>query len=711
LLVVLLASIAVGAWLAPSALAHMGAERFKIEKRVSTPPKGPRGQLEVHGLGGDGEARLLRGEGNDYVGSFEVRNTGPGPLVVNRVFVLDADDDPRSPPGLVAQPEGGIRSAIPPGQTRRWNVTWHAGEARARQLYAQLVVDSDAAQPDAKVVDPPKLVGVVADRRVGLARHVLSLLVALPLLLAALAGASGFVRALAGRTLSVAVTLVAAAEAALAAWAFFGLDRDFGRRDGNEGLQLVERALLSRPHGIELYLGVDGLSASVLFVVTLVVLFAVVASTSSRDPRRGLLGAGLLTSGVALTLASQTTVLLTGGWALSAVGAVVVTRDVAPRASAKIAWVGGLSSLCLAAGAHWLAGHAGTASLVDGTDTSFVTALPDLGRAHLAGELAPMLGLPGYRAAWLLTFVGAAAFSPLVPVHSWLADLAGSLSSDRATPWRIALVGALLPATSTYLVLRLCVLVELDGARWGGESLPVVGALLLAFAAVRALSERDLCRIGAHLVMGRSALFSCFAFALTPQALQISAGMIVSLPVAAALFFSGAGAIAAKTRDASLERVAGIGRSAPILSALVVGGAATLALPGLADLVVGFVGAVGRNPLSAFAAALALCVLALAAARAARSTFGAAPTGFATSKYLEPFGGAMPDLRRADLAWAVPLLVLGLALAIVPRAFVGPTDPLLRDLEPRLDPDGPTRVATLPQGAPEPSSHLDGLPT
>ncbi len=690
----------------PVARAHMGAERFKLEKRVSVPPKGPRGQLEVRSLSGGREVRLLRGEGSDYVGEFEIRNTGRGPLTVNRVFVVDAEDDPRSPPGLVAQPEGGVRSAIPEGTSRRWSVTWHAAEARAQELYVLLVIDSDAAQPDAKVVDPPKILGIVAQRRVGLGRHGLLALSLLPMFVALLAFASRFVRALGGRVLRVAAVAVMVLEAAIATWLFAGFDRELGRRDGNDGLSFIDRFVIDRGSGIELSLGVDGLSIGVILAVVVVALACFVALASVDDARDRIGGGALLVGGVVLALSVQTTAIFVVAWALSALGAAIATREAAPRASAKIAVVGVLSTVLLGLATRWLASHAGGGTLFDGTESPSSYAFADLGRAHLASELAPVLGLPGYRAAWLLTFLGAASFLPLVPLHSWLGDLGASLAGERRSLSPVALTAALLPTLSGYAILRLCLLVQPDGARWGAESLPVVGVALMALGGLFAVAEPKLDRLGLHLTLTRGGLLLMLAFSLTPQGIEGASSLVTACALGSALFYLTAGTAIGRVRDASLARLGGFGRTAPALSVGLLVGALALggpALPGLAGPLLGLVGAVGRNPVSSMAGVAALALAMVGVARAAAVVFGPRPTEWTGSKYLEPFGGALPDLRRADLAWAAPLFTLALLLALAPRLFVGPMDAVIRDLTPRLDPDGPTRVAraALPPGSRE----------
>ncbi len=678
--------------------AHMGAERFKVEKRVSVPPKGPRGQLEVRSPIGE-PVRLLRGEGGDYTGAFEVRNSGPGPLTINRVYVLDADDDPRSPSGLVAQPEGGTRSSIAPGQSRKYFVTWHSADVRASELYAELVVDSDAAQPDAKVVDAPKLIGVVAQRRLGLARHALSLLVMIPFLVALLAFSSRFVRSLGDRTLRIAAGAIMFIECALATWLFASFDRELGKRDGNDGLQFIERSVLDGRNGLELFLGVDGLSIAALLAATVVGLTAILTTdTRLGGARRAIGGAAIVVSGAVLVLVAQTSLLLLLGWAFTIAGAVYLTWDSSKKASAKLAIVGISSTVSLAVAVRWMSTHTGGCYLVDGSEAAAVYAFPDLARAHFVNDLLPMIGLPGYRAAWLLSFLGCAAFLPLVPVHGWLKDLGSPSEGAESSPAKTVLVGALLPALSGYSILRLCLSIELDGARWGAESLPAIGVALLVVGGAWALVERDIVRLGAHLAVARGGLILLLAFSLTPHGIESAIGLVSAHAVVASLFYVATKMAVVHVGTHDLERLSGLGRSAPVLSAALVLGTIGLAapiFPGVIGPLVGLLGSLGRNPWLTGLGTLGWLLSVAAAARTARVVFGAQPRAWRSSKYLEPFGGVLPDLRRNDLLWAGPLFILALLLAAIPRAFVGPSDPMIRDLTPKLDPDGPTRVAAL----------------
>ena len=694
--------------LAGVASAHMGAERFKVEKRSSVPPTGPRGQLAVKSLTGGDTVRLLRGEDGDFTGVFEVDNTGPGPLLVNRVFVLDAEDDPRSPPGLSALPETPTRSAIPAGGSRRFRVMWRPGDARAKELFAELVIDTDAAQPGATVVDAPKVIGVVAERRAGVMTHVASILVLLPLLAALLAAISRFVPALDPRRLRVVAAAVLALEAFFGAWMLAGFDRELGKRDGNEGLQFIERAVIDGKSGIELYLGVDGLSVAVAAVIAVVGLVGVLSSdASSPASRRNVGAAGLMVSGAMLVVLAQTSFLFVLGWALAGAGATMVALAVSRRAGVRVALSAIASTVLLGVWARAMATHTGAVYLSDGTEAAAVYGFPDLARAHFSSIEGAWLGLPPFRAMWLSGFLGVSAFLAVPPLMGWLGGLVAPMAADAAEREATAdswpsLVASVLPALAAYGVVRMIVIAP-DAARWGGESLPAIGAVLVAIGGLAALFEGSLPRIGIHLAMTRTGLFLLAAFSLTPEGLASASGLVASLPVAALTFHLAASRVSALAGGGALERLVGLGRSAPLSAGAIVLGAAALAglvLPGLSAQLLGVTGSFGRNPAVTVAAMLGLGAVALAVARTAKVAFGEPPASLRSEKQLEPFGGAVPDLRRGDAAsWMVLALSIVL-LAAVPRSFVDAADQLIRDVYPRLDPDGPTRVAAVDTSRP-----------
>jgi NADH-quinone oxidoreductase subunit M len=671
------------------AYAHMGEEKFRIERRVVRPPDGPRGQIEIRTGAPFAPVRLLRNDKGEYVGSFEIANTGPGPLTISRVYLAGAEDDPRSAPGLSAVYEGNTRAPLAPGSSRRYDVTWKSDQARVIELYATLVVESDAAQPDADTIDPPKLVGIVATRRLGLARWLPSLLVLFPLALLLAAAIGRFAGS--RRVGKLAAMVVVTANLGAAMWMFFSINPELGRRDGNEGLQFIQRFALDRASGVEWFVGIDGWSHGLVAVVAVVVFAGVMLVDPSHPGWARVTGAiGAVAAGATLALVGQTTILFVAGVAVAGIGASLLVWDARDRsASLHVALATLVSVIFLGWATVRLAELSGSTFLLDGSPTARTYALGDIARARLVTHVEPMLGLPAYRAVWLLTFAGCAPFLPLIPLHGWLRATASSRSAG-------ALVAvAILPAIAGYGVLRLGVAMQPDGARWAAQSLPIVGVVLLVLGAAFALAERDIRRLPAGLAAARAGALLLFAFSLTPEGVDGALGLVVGQPIALALVVLGAQAAYDRVRDTSVRRVSGLAESAPLLATTLVVGALTLGamlLPGMSASLVGFVGSFGRNPVLTIVGAVGLVLLVIAGSRVLRGAFGAQPKAWETNKYLEPFGGAPPDLRAREIAAAVPLLLLLIELAAAPRPFTSSADRTIRDLWPALDSPGPTQV-------------------
>lgn len=690
-LLLAVAAVLVGAWLLlrpSSAVAHMGEEKFRIERRTIRPPDGPRGIAEIRTRAPGEPARLARNADGAYVGTFTVANTGPGPLTVSRVYLAGTDDDPRGTPGLSAVPEGNARTPIPPGGSRVYDVTWRSEQARVLELYATFVVESDGAQPDADAVDPPKLVGVVATRRLGLAKFAPTVLVLAPLALILAALVGRFAGRRAGK---LAATVVALAVTVFAIWTFTAVNPELARRDGNDGLQFIHRFVLDRKSGVEWFLGIDGWSHALLLVVAGVVLSAVaLADTGRADWARVTAALGGLGAGATLAIVGQTTLLFVIGVAIAGTSATMMLWDGKNRSASIQAGVATLVAVALLGWATVeIARLSGGTFLLDGSPVDKTYALSDVARARLVQHLEPLLGLPAYRAVWLLTFAGCAPLLPFAPLHGWIG--AASTASSRGASAAIAI----LPALGGYGLLRLGIAMQPDGARWAAESLPSIGLAVIVAGAAFALAERDLRRIAGALALGRAGALLLFAFSLTPGGVDGALGVVVSQPVAMGLFVLGAQAAHDRVRDANVEQVRGLRESAPLLAVVVSTGALALGamlLPGVSASLVGVVGSFGRNPVTTIFGALALALLVAAGARAARAAFGTQPKAWETSKYLEPFGGAPPDLRARELSAAAPLLILALLLALAPRPFLAPADRVIRDLWPALDSPGPTQV-------------------
>lgn len=651
-------------------------------KREATPPAGPRGRAQLEST----RIRLLRDDEARYVAELRVKNVGQGPLRVHRVGLAASEAWPESPPGLGVQALE--RDApIPPGGSRSYQLSWRAESARAEQLQATVEVDSDSAAPDALYYDAPVRASVWADRRVGPARYLLSLLVLLPLLLPLSALVAARLPALGERLLRRAAVAVTGAHAAAALWAFVRFDRGFGRADGNEGLQMIERASLGG--GLEWFLALDGVSAPIVAALALTAFASLAAlGPSARGHGVAIASAGLLLSSSSLFLVAQSPALLVAslGVAAAASVAMVGAASTSTRAARHLAPAALLSLIAVAIVGHLLAHHAPS------EQGALAATLPEIVRhgLHLHEGDASWLGLPTPRAAWAFAAVAALPLLGLLPFHGW----SSALVRDTA-PGVAALAMASLGAIGGALLLRIALVLLPGESAWGTPALLALSlgtALLLGLAA---LGEPDPKRLVGRLSALSGALVVVALCSRTAQGLQAAVLLITARTLALPLLVLTAEAFA--RRLGALERhTGGVAATAPKLAALwVLALLAASGLPGGASfwgVWLGLSGVVARTPAAGFVAIAAVAVVALAHLGGFGRASRQADPAWRTSERLASHAGKVPELFPRELVWAVPLAVALLALAVLPRSVGSTTDTLVIDALPAIDPPGPTQI-------------------
>ncbi|MEO8874731.1 MAG: hypothetical protein ABI461_04010, partial [Polyangiaceae bacterium] len=240
-----------------------------VAPRVALADVAPHGKIALSTDSGSAPLVLDVHDGI-FRGEFTVTNTGDNPLFISRVAPRGDDTDVRSPSRLAAKfTEGNSPgTTIAPHASKRVLVTWNPEhDSRMKQLFGEIVVTStdDAAGEVAMGVhaETPSAAPQIS-------QHVLSWIIALPLLALFVIAAMKLLRFgnddLAQK---IAVGSTGAA-AALALWAFRSFDGNITRADGNDGFQLLERTSWIRPMHVEYFVGVDGLSITMVLVTTVV---------------------------------------------------------------------------------------------------------------------------------------------------------------------------------------------------------------------------------------------------------------------------------------------------------------------------------------------------------------------------------------------------------------------------------------------------------
>jgi NADH-quinone oxidoreductase subunit M len=655
----------------------------------------------VLGLAGgrSGPLVLTPGQGG-WIGTFTVLNAGAEPLIVSRVAIRGDEDDVRSPSRLsVRFAEGPATSAtLPPGASKDVVVSWMPDrDPRVRQAFGHVVVTSSDEETGEVAMGFRAQVGTGLG---WLGEHALTVLVCLPLLVLVVAVALRLV----GRRQSPLVrrTSIAASavELLLALWVYWHFSPEVGRQDGNDGFQLVERAIWVRSIGAEWYLGLDGLNVALVLLAAIVGLVAVVVA---RGPARRTDGyycaLSLLASGLMGTLVGLDMVVFFASWQVVLFALVLLIGGWggarSEHAAVKVAMYGALGSTALLAVFVALSHASGRALLVDGTAVAHTMSIPELARTSFAAK-DPILGTPFVDALWLLLLVAAAVAAPIVPLHGWLPE-----ALEEAPAGAALVLGGLVVAVGPYLLLRVGVGAMPEGARWAEASLCLLGVLGVAYGSLCAMAQRDLKRFIAYASIANTGacLFGVGAF--TSEGMAGTVVGLVAHGLSAVILLGVAAAFEERVRTSNLLRLGGLGDETPLLGILVaIGLALSFGVPGLAGfwgMLLVLLGGFARHPVLALLLVVGLTASAAAHLRVARLVlFGQLDPAWRSSPQLEPFGGRVPDARPHELFALLPLAALAFLLGVWPVALIAQIADGVRDASAAVEPAGPVPTVAQP---------------
>ncbi|MDP9033589.1 MAG: hypothetical protein M3O50_02190, partial [Myxococcota bacterium] len=475
----------------------------------------PAGTIALSLLDGrQGPLVLVAGQGG-WLGTFRIGNVGSEPLIVSRLAIRGDEDDVRSPPRVSARFFDGppASAAIAPGAFKDVVVSWVPDkDPRMRQAFGHVVVTS-TDEPSGEVAmgfraELPTPLGWVGS-------HALSLLVMLPLLVPLVA----IVARLSGRRDDPWVRHIAAgvavADLLLALWACCRFAPDVARSDGNDGFQLIERAVWVRAIGAEWYLGVDGVNIALVLLAALLAVVAAVIGSPERRSDAYCATLGLLVSGCLGALVALDLLLLFAAWQLVLMAMAMLVGGWSghrgEHAAAKAGVYGAIGSAAMLVLFIALSRASGQTFLVDGTAVAHTLSIPELARTSFASK-EPLVGIPFVEVAWGLLFVVVAVASPIVPLHGWFADVL-----EEAPAGVAVLIAGVVVALGPYLFVRVGLGAMPEGARWAGSAIAAVGVLSVAYGSLCAMAQPNLRRFVAFASIASAGAGLFGLGSLTPQ--------------------------------------------------------------------------------------------------------------------------------------------------------------------------------------------------
>ncbi|MFP6687382.1 MAG: NADH-quinone oxidoreductase subunit M [Polyangiaceae bacterium] len=669
----------------------------------------PAGKLHVSPEKGAGRLELRSvGEGV-YKGNFVITNQGTGPLKVVRVVARTSAQDPRLPKGVSVRWAGKAVS-LAPQQSQTVQVTWSSAATRAQQLFGHVLVESDALAADG-TPGRAAAIGIHAEKFSGplasLWSHILSIMVFLPLL-----GVVGmFVAHLMGyrddKKLRLGVLGLMGANLALAAGLYLKFDSSFIKVHGNDGYQFMERAVWVRSLNIEYFIGIDGISVSMVLLTALISFVGVLCSWSINKQMKGYFAMYcLLVTGMMGTFVALDLLLFFVFWEVMLlpmyflIGIWGGPRRQYAAIKFFIYTLSGSVFMLLCFIFFYLNGD--PTYLVDGQAAAHSLAIPELSRMAWATKGLTILGISAVKLVWVWLFIGFAIKIPMFPFHTWLPDA----HVEAPTAISVILAGVLLKM-GTYGIMRINMTILPEATQWAAPAMAVFGTIGILYGAFCAMAQKDLKKLVAYSSVSHMGFTLLALGSLTPMGIEACIVQMFNHGLITSMLFILVGVVYDRVHTRDLDKFGGLASEMPLYTSFM-GFAlmASLGLPGLSGFwgeAMTFIGAFPRYRVLTILAATGVIVTAAYHLWALQRMFlGKFREEWRKSDYLKGSGGRFPEINKRELASVAPLAVLVLVLGFYPRPLLNLIDAGAAQLHRMVDKPGPTQIAQLDERPPLP---------
>ncbi len=304
------------------------------------------------------------------------------------------------------------------------------------------------------------------------------------------------------------------------------------------------------------------------------------------------------------------------------------------------------------------------------------------GPTYLLTDLAPIMAEADTAyARWLFVgfFVAFAIKAPMFPVHTWLPDAA-----DAATPGTSVLLVSILDKIGTFGMIRLCLGLFPEASRWATPVVLVLAVVSLLYGALVAIGQRSMMRLIAYTSVSHFGFIVLGIFVMNSQGQVGSTLYMFNHGLSTGLLFLVAGFLVARRGSGMIPDFGGVQSVAPLLAGVfLVGGLASLSLPGLSPFVSEFLVMTGlfvHNWWYAVFAVLAIVLAALYILLMYQRTM----TG-----PVRPGVEGMRDLRVREVAAVAPLLALLLGFGFYPAPLIDVIEPAVETTLMQVDMQDP----------------------
>ncbi|MEU9234675.1 NADH-quinone oxidoreductase subunit M [Streptomyces subrutilus] len=505
----------------------------------------------------------------------------------------------------------------------------------------------------------------------------LTLTAAVPAVGAILTAAVPAARRTAAKWLALLFSLATLALAVLVAIRF---------EPGGERYQLTESRSWIADFGVRYELGVDGIGVVLIGLTALLIPFIILAGWHDADPletksqrwrpTQGFFALILLVEAMVIISFEATDVFLfyiffeamlipmyflIGGFgdrATSSRSAAAAAGGSDENAAAQRSYAavkfllynlaGGLIMLAAVIGLYVVAGN---------------FSLQEITAARAAGTLD--MATNTERWLFLGFFFAFAVKAPLWPLHTWLPNAMGEATAPVAV-----LITAVVDKVGTFAMLRFCLGLFPEASKWATPVILVLALISIVYGALVAVGQRDIKRLVAYASISHFGFIILGIFAMTSQGQSGATLYMVNHGLSTAALMLVAGFLISRRGSRLIADYGGVQKVAPVLAGtFLIGGLATLSLPGLAPFVSEFlvlVGTFARYPVVGVIATIGIVLAALYTLVLYQRTM----TGPVKEEVR-----TMPDLRLREVLVVAPLIALLIGLGVYPKVLTDIVNP------------------------------------
>ncbi|MFZ3568820.1 NADH-quinone oxidoreductase subunit M [Streptomyces sp. BH097] len=449
---------------------------------------------------------------------------------------------------------------------------------------------------------------------------------------------------------------------------------------GGGRFQLTESHAWIKDFGVRYELGVDGIAVALIALTALLIPFVILAGWHDADPQetgntrwrptQGFFALILLVEAMVIISFEATDVFvfyiffeamlipmyfLIGGFGDRA-GPHGEKEAATQRSYAAVKFllynlVGGLIMLAAVIGLYVVAG-------------SF--SLSEIAEARASGSLD--MATNTERLLFLGFFFAFAVKAPLWPLHTWLPNAMGEATAPVAV-----LITAVVDKVGTFAMLRFCLQLFPEASKWATPVILVLALISIVYGALVAVGQRDIKRLVAYASISHFGFIIMGIFAMTSQGQSGATLYMVNHGISTAALMLVAGFLISRRGSRLIADYGGVQKVAPVLAGtFLIGGLATLSLPGLAPFVSEFLVLVGtftRYPVIGIIATFGIVLAALYTLVLYQRTM----TG-----PVKPSTEGIADLRVRELAVVVPLIGVLIFLGVYPKPLTELVNPAVK---------------------------------